>query len=80
MAQVMIQAWELSAKTQISTAMKLIFHENEIASANHINLFYTKLTIKRRLFRENKMLELKKKVTDDRVSESALVELICCVL
>ena len=27
---------------------------------NHVNLFYTKLTIKRRLSRENKMSELKK--------------------
>ena len=27
---------------------------------NHVNLFYTKLTIKRRLFKENKMSELKK--------------------
>ena len=26
----------------------------------HVNLFYTKLTIKRRLFKENKMSELKK--------------------
>ena len=30
---------------------------------NHVILCYTKLTIKRRLFKENKMSELKKKVT-----------------
>ena len=26
---------------------------------NHVNLFYTKLTVKQRLFKENKMSELK---------------------
>ena len=47
-----------------------ISHENAIINiradlkkncvCNHVNLFYTKLTIKQRLFRENKMSELKK--------------------
>ena len=32
----------------------------ESCVCNHINLFYTMLTIKRRLFKKNKILELKK--------------------
>ena len=48
---------------------------------NHVNLFYTKLTIKRRLFKENKMSELKKGHPTIRyffsVSEQKFIENIC---
>ena len=42
---------------------------NKNCICNHVNLFYTKLTIKRRLFRENKMSELEK-VTQQQVGFS----------
>ena len=35
---------------------------------NHVNLFNTKLTIKQRLFKENKMSELKKKSPDNKIA------------
>ena len=48
---------------------------------NHVNLFYTKLTIKRRLFRENKISALKKSHSTIcwifSVSELKFIENIC---
>ena len=46
--------------SHVNAIINICVDLKENCVCNHINLFYTKLPIKRRLFKENKMSELKR--------------------